>query len=190
MSLTDQQLIRAFCDQNDTAAFGELVSRHQDRLINSLTRMLGSYEEACDVGQEAFLQAFRKLHSFRRESQFYTWLFRIAMNKAISRKRKKKHNPASLESVRDARGDDAIDHNPDAKPAANLEREERQALVQQALSSLSDEYRAIIVLQTIDGMSYEEIATVLECPVGTVRSRLHRARMELRDHLDRLMSDI
>ena len=78
MSLTDQQLIRAFCDQNDTAAFGELVSRHQDRLINSLTRMLGSYEEACDVGQEAFLQAFRKLHSFRRESQFYTWLFRIA----------------------------------------------------------------------------------------------------------------
>ena len=186
MSKTDQQLITAFVENGDDGAFGELVVRYQDRIVNSFTKILKSHEEACDVAQEAFLQAYRKLHTFRSEAKFSTWLFRIAMNKSISRQRKQKRETVSLDAVRDLSGKDAVDSNPSASPSANLEREDRQQLVQKALNELSEEYRTIIVLQTIEGLSYEEISSILECPVGTVRSRLHRARLELRDRLERL----
>ncbi len=168
-------------------AFGELVVRYQDRLYNTLLRVCGDAEEARDVAQEAFVQAFVKLDSFRGNSAFYTWLYRIAFNTAISRRRRRKPT-SSLDEARDAAGFEPAD--PDARPEANLEREEQAIQVRAALATLSEEHRSVLVLREIDGCDYETIGEMLEVPVGTVRSRLHRARMQLKEEmLKRMDSD-
>jgi RNA polymerase sigma-70 factor (ECF subfamily) len=171
----------------EPAAYGELVVRYQDRLYNTLLRVCGEAEEARDVAQEAFVQAFVKLDSFRGKSAFYTWLYRIAFNTAISRRRRRKPT-SSLDEARDAAGFEPAD--PDARPEANLEREEQAAQVRAALATLSEEHRSVLVLREIDGCDYETIGEMLDVPVGTVRSRLHRARMQLKEEmLKRMDSD-
>ena len=167
-------------------AFGELVVRYQDRLYNTLTRVCGDAEEARDVAQEAFVQAFVKLDSFQGKSAFYTWLYRIAFNTAISRRRRRKPT-TSLDEARDAAGVEPVDH--DAAPEANLDREEQAIQVQAALATLSEEHRTVLVLREIDDRDYETISQMLDIPVGTVRSRLHRARRELREEMERRMKD-
>ena len=167
-------------------AFGELVVRYQDRLYNTLIRVCGDAEEARDVTQEAFVQAFVKLDSFRGNSAFYTWLYRIAFNTAISRRRRRKPT-FSLDEARDAAGFEPAD--PDARPEANLEREEQAIQVRAALATLSEEHRSVLVLREIDGCDYETIGEMLEVPVGTVRSRLHRARMQLKEEMEKRMKD-
>ncbi len=163
----------------DTAAFGELVQRHQDRLYNAMVHVMGSTEEARDVVQDAFVQAYTKLATFHRTAAFYTWLYRIAFNLSISRRRK--HHPTeSIERNREISGHEPMDP---AAPTDRLEHEERAQQVRQALSMLSDEHRSILVLRDIDDRAYEDIAEILDVPVGTVRSRLHRARMQLREQL-------
>jgi len=161
-------------------AFGELVVRYQDRLYNTLIRVCGDAEEARDVAQEAFVQAFVKLDSFRGNSAFYTWLYRIAFNTAISRRRRRKPT-SSLDEARDTAGFEPAD--PDARPEANLEREEQAIQVRAALATLSEEHRSVLVLREIDGCDYETIGEMLDVPVGTVRSRLHRARMQLKEEM-------
>jgi RNA polymerase sigma-70 factor (ECF subfamily) len=128
------------------------------------------------------------LSTFRQESAFYSWLFRIAYNAAVSRQRKTRREKGSLEATQAATGKEPTDDRPDADPAHNLKLTERQALVQSALDELAEDYRTAIILREMEGMSYEEIAEIVGVPIGTIRSRIHRARTELREKLTRTMA--
>jgi RNA polymerase sigma-70 factor (ECF subfamily) len=174
----------------DSATFGRLVATYQDRLYNSLLRVLGSSEDAADIVQDAFVQAFTKLNTFRGTSAFYTWLYRIAFNLAMSHARRGRKT-ASLDGMKSDVGEEPMDGRPTAE--ADVMQQERAELVHAALSELSMDYRQILVLREIDGCPYDEIAEILDLPVGTVRSRLFRARMEMRDlltprlHIERIV---
>jgi RNA polymerase sigma-70 factor (ECF subfamily) len=164
----------------DKGAFGDLVLRYQDRLFNSLFHIVGSHEDAADVVQDALVQAFVKLKSFRGASKFYTWLYRIAFNIAISQKRR--HRPTvSLDGAKAGTGDEPLSAG--QSPEDEISSGEDIEKVQEALADLADDHRTIITLREIDGFAYEEIADFLDLPVGTVRSRLFRARKELKDRL-------
>jgi len=181
----DAQLIDDALAGN-SSAFGRLVTRYQDRLYNTLVHVVGSTDEAYDVVQDAFVQAYLKLRSFQRNSAFYTWLYRIAFNLAISRRRR--HKPTtSIEQSRELTGGEPTSH--DDAPCDPLDREERVQQVRTALGNLSEEFRTVLVLREIDGCCYETIAEVLDLPVGTVRSRLHRARLELREQLKEVFQE-
>lgn len=182
----DQTLIDS-CLAGRRDAFGQLVERYQNRLFHSLLHLLGSAEDAQDAAQDAFVHAFEKLGTYRGQSQFYSWLFRIAFNTAVSAKRKTRRMSVSLEARRDASGLEPSDGNPAAEPSFAMDVSDRQRLVRQALSELSDEFRTALVLKEIDGMSYDEIADLVQVPLGTVRSRIHRARLELREKLAGLL---
>ena len=169
----------------DQQAFGSLVLRYQDRLFNTMLRVLGSTEDARDVTQNAFVQAFLKLESFRGDSKFYTWLYRIAMNLALSHIRRRKA-VVSIEHARETSAMEPEDRDP--LPQDRLLGNERVRLVQQALSQLGDQARQILVLREIEDCSYETIAEILELPIGTVRSRLFRARMQLKEQLQALLA--
>ncbi len=168
------------------AAFGQLVLKYQDRLYNTVVHVVHSAEDARDVVQEAFVQAFVKLETFHGTSAFYTWLYRIAFNVAISRSRKKKRPTVSVERDRETTGQEPVDRR--AGPSEQAEQEERCRQVREAIATLSDEHRAVVILREIDGCCYETIAEILELPVGTVRSRLHRARLQLRDQLKEVLT--
>ncbi|MCC7418842.1 MAG: sigma-70 family RNA polymerase sigma factor [Planctomycetaceae bacterium] len=181
----DQHLINE-CLAGRTAAFDQLVFRYQDRLYNSLVRMLRSAEDARDIAQEAWVHAFQGLTTFRGNSAFYSWLFRIAYNAAVSDKRKLRVTGASLEAAREQAGVEPADHRAESEPSHALVQTERQARVQTALAHLSEEYRTVLVLKELENLKYEEIAELTGCPIGTVRSRIHRARLELADKLRQL----
>ncbi|MEX2176861.1 MAG: sigma-70 family RNA polymerase sigma factor [Pirellulaceae bacterium] len=185
MAQDDGELIHATL-RGDSAAFGQLVHRYQDRLLTALYHVSGSRDEAEDVAQEAFVLAYVKLTLFAGSSSFYTWLYRIAFNTAISRRRKRR-GEASVEQTRDTTGSEPHD---DAEPAEDrLLRQERAAQVQQALARLPDEFRRVLVLREMDGCDYDTIAQILELPIGTVRSRLHRARLHLKEQLSAAITD-
>ncbi len=176
----DQSLIEA-CRAGRTEAFGELVRRHQDRLYPTLLRLTGDADDALDLLQDAFLRAFEKLDRFHGDSSFYTWVYRIAVNLALSGRRRRRGTVRFLGG-----GGDLIDPPDDpsvSDPTLPLERAERDDLIQAALNALADDHRAVVVMKEFDGLRYEEIAAILGVPVGTVRSRLHRARLELRERL-------
>jgi len=174
----DQGLIDA-CRRGQTEAFGMLVRRYQDRLYPTVLRLTGSAEDAHDLLQETFLRAYRKLGQFQGGSSFYTWVYRIAVNLALGERRRRKTARPALDLTAHDRFDPP-DDRAQTDPAAPLEREERDARIQNALSALAPDHRAVVVLKDLDGLRYEEIAEMLKIPVGTVRSRLHRARHELR----------
>ena len=163
-----------------SAAFGELVRKYQDRLYHTLVHVVGSPEDALDIVQEAFVQAFLKLETFKRESAFYTWLYRIAFNMAASHRRRRKPT-VSVEQARESSGSEPID--PELGPEDSVQLDERREQVRKAIAGLNEEHRAVLVLREIDGCRYEEIAEILDVPIGTVRSRLHRARLQLREEL-------
>src|SRR5688572_17417884 len=152
----DSQWIQA-ARRGDAAAFGQLVRQYQDRLANALLYVCGSHDEAEDVAQEAFVQAYVKLRTFAGGSAFYTWLYRIAVNAAISRRRKRREQ-TSVDSKREELGLEPMDDGEQADE--RLLREERAVQVQQALSRLSDEHRTILVLREIDDCDYDEIANI------------------------------
>jgi len=168
----------------DTASFGALVRKYQDRLFNTMVHVAGSREEAEDVVQDAFVKAFVKLKTFQGNSAFYTWLYRIAFNVSVSRKRRKRPEP-SVDASRDVIGSDPAD--PEEAPSVRLEREESIAQVRRALAALGEEQRGILLLREMEGYTYEEISAVLDLPIGTVRSRLHRARLQFRDELKEVL---
>jgi len=179
----DGQLIAETLGGN-SAAFGQLVRKYQDRLYNTLVHALGDRHEAEDVVQEAFVQAFLKLDHFAGRSAFYTWLYRIAFNLAADKRRR--HKPAvSIEHTRQLAGNDPPHSNPG--PEGHLEQQERCEQVRRALAALAEEHRNVIVLREIEGCCYETIAEILDLPIGTVRSRLHRARLELRELLKQML---
>lgn len=183
---SDQALIdRSLAGESD--AFGELVRRHQDRLFGSLSHLLGSVHDAADVAQDAFVLAYRNLSRFRGQSAFYSWLFRIAYNAAVNHQRRHRRKSQSLDGRREDQGEEPVDSRLSSDPAAGMQTDERTRLVRDALAELGEDYRNALILKEIEGLPYEEIAAVMECPVGTVRSRIHRARHELRDKLTRVI---
>lgn len=179
---SEARLIRA-ATAGDQESFGRLVLKYQDRLVNSLYHLIGNQAEAEDVAQEAFVQAFLKLGSFRGQSQFYTWLFRIARNQAISRFRRSR-KLASIDGGES--GGEQMLLSQEAAPDRRLLEGETVAQVQLALARLSEEHRAILILRELEELDYDAIAAALDLPVGTVRSRLHRARLQLKAELEAL----
>jgi RNA polymerase sigma-70 factor (ECF subfamily) len=180
VSRTDQELIQATLS-GQTDAYGDLVLRYQDRLFNGLLRVVKSREDARDAAQDAFLQAYQKLDAFRGDSQFYSWLFRIAMNAGLSKLRRKSSKDVSL-TAQQEQGHDVTDAAvPD--PSHRMDQTEQQTKVLAALNSLGDDYRIVLTLKEMEGLKYDEIAEIVGCPIGTVRSRIHRARSELKDKL-------
>jgi RNA polymerase sigma-70 factor, ECF subfamily len=175
----------------DMSAFSRLVTKYQDRVVNTCWRISGNLDDAQDLTQEAFLRALESIDAFQRKSGFYTWLFRIAVNLSISHRRK-----ASRGVKLSLHGDDGrwrSDHQAarlvgrvtrdSDDPSSRLSAKETTQIVTEGLEQLDDDYRAVIVLRDIEGFDYEQIAGILEVPIGTVKSRLFRARMELRNRL-------
>jgi RNA polymerase sigma-70 factor (ECF subfamily) len=185
----DENSLIAACRAGRTEAFGVLVQRYQDRLYPTMLRLTGSADDALDLLQDAFLRAFEKLDRFQGESSFYTWVYRIAVNLALSGRRRRRVT-ARL-GIGGGRGEllDPQDDSSLSDPTLPLEQAERDDLIQSALNSLADDHRAVVVMKEFDGLHYEEIATILNVPVGTVRSRLHRARLDLRERLKGVVSE-
>jgi RNA polymerase sigma-70 factor, ECF subfamily len=184
VSADDPRLI-AESLKGETAAFGTLVRRYQDRLYNTVYRLVDNAEDAQDVVQEAFLHAYQALDSFKGDSLFFTWLYRIAVNTAISHKRKRRI-VLSLNAGRNGEsGLEPLDDSEATQPGHALEQVEQERRIQKALNQLSPEHRSVLVLKDMEGQKYEEMAEILQVPIGTIRSRLHRARTELREVLQR-----
>jgi RNA polymerase sigma-70 factor (ECF subfamily) len=181
--VNDDQLIDEALTGNSTA-FGKLVLKYQDRLCHTITHVMGSADDAYDVVQDTFVQAFLRLESFQRTAAFYTWLYRIGLNMAMTHLRRRK--PAlSIDRMRDATSQEPID--PGRGPDGPMRQQERVDQVQAALATLSEEFRVVLVLRDMEDCDYQTIAEMLELPLGTVRSRLHRARLQLRDQLKEVM---
>ena len=175
----------------DMSAFSRLIARYQDRVVNACWRISGNADDAHDLAQEAILRALESIDRFQHKSGFYTWLFRIATNLAISHRRQaarrvklslhgpdgqfRGDQPGAQLAGRVSTGSD--------DPSVRLSSRETQERVAEELDRLEDDHRAVVVLRDIEGFDYREIAEILDVPVGTVKSRLYRARMELRDRL-------
>lgn len=179
MQNEDQQTIDRVL-AGDTAAYAVLVGKYQHRLLGLLYNSCRDRNIAEDIAQEAFARAYRKLNLFAGNSQFYTWLAKIAMNLLVSSRRKKRiENQVAREGF-----DVAIDTvGSDESPEDNIELTETQQTVRDAIALLDEERRTVLLLRDFDGMDYEAISQALDIPVGTVRSRLHRARLELKSIL-------
>ena len=181
VNVDDQRLIDQ-CLDGDAAAFGELVRRYQDRLYSTVYRLVDNPDDAQDVVQDAFLNAYQSLDRFKGDSLFFTWLYRIAVNTAISHKRKQRVL-LSIDAGR--QGAQPLDDSEYSRPGEALERAEQGQRVQHALARLSPEHRTALILKDMEGQKYEEMAEILNVPIGTIRSRLHRARAELRELLEK-----
>jgi len=189
--ITDDQLLIERCRSGHPEAFGDLVSKYQRRLVRTLGTLLGNGHDALDVAQEAFLKAFLNLDSFRGDAAFYSWLFRIAWNGAATLRRKQRVRASvSLDAIREMSGVEPDDISPTSDPTRALQISEDQQLLRQSLNELGEDYRTALILKEIEGLSYEEIASLTDCPIGTVRSRIHRARQELRAKLDRTLKAV
>ncbi len=189
--IIDDQLLIERCRSGHPEAFGDLVTKYQRRLVRTLSSLLGNGHDALDVAQDAFLKAYLNLDSFRGDAAFYSWLFRIAWNGAATLRRKQRvRASASLDAIREQSGIEPDDISPTSDPTRALQTSEDQQLLRQALNELGEDYRTALILKEIEGLSYEEIATLTDCPIGTVRSRIHRARQELRAKLDRTLKAV
>jgi RNA polymerase sigma-70 factor (ECF subfamily) len=195
----DAALLRQ-AQNGDRTAYGQIVVSYQDRLYNAVLRMVGDADEAAEVTQEAFTRGLMKIDGFRGEASAYTWLFRIAMNLAISQLRKvQRHRVFSLDrpstngngrygaaaSTDDQASSlvDRVAQDRSAAPPDALESRERGEQVLEALGRLDPEYRAVLVMRDVEGFDYQQMADVLGLPLGTLKSRLFRARLALRDEL-------
>lgn len=183
------------CQRGDTKAFETLVERHQKKMLNIAYRMIGDYDDACDITQDAFVAAYKAIGTFKGEAKFSTWLYRIVINQSKNRLKQ-------LRAHRDGRryGDDCANTKDEeatgsssrqqAGPGILMERRERDAHVQRCITALDADYREVVVLRDIQGFSYEEISAMLKIPDGTVKSRLARARNALRACLQKVMGDL
>ena len=195
IAFDDLTLVQRF-RQGDIESFSLLVEKYQDRIYNMLLRMCGRPADAEELAQEAFLRAMERIGQFHGRSKFYTWLFRIAANLAISHRRRggriKFHSLTGPEDG-DSSGSDALTSGLAAKrqggPQAAAVAAETSEYVMEALGELDDEFRLVVVLRDIEEMDYAQVADVMNVPVGTVKSRLHRARALLRDRLRGLLDD-
>ena len=176
-NVTDQALVERV-QQGDKKAFDLLVLKYQHRIMKVLSRYMYDQHEVQDLAQEAFIKAYRALPNFRGDSAFYTWLYRIAINTAKNHLVAQGHRPPS-EDI-DASDAEQYDGESALKEYASPERElltdEIQRVVAKAIEELPDDLKTAITLRELEGMSYEEIAEAMDCPIGTVRSRIFRAR--------------
>lgn len=173
------------CKEGDHRAFRVLVERYEGRIYNLACSILGDREVARDAAQTAFIRAYQALPGFRVDSKFYTWLYRIAVNVCLNaaQKEKRRRDSTSLDTLLES-GRFHSDHLWDFRtPAGDFERLQLQETIQEVLNRLSPDHRLVIVLKDIQGLSQEEISETLNCSVGTVKSRLSRARTHLRDLL-------
>ena len=173
----DQALIRRV-QQGDRAAFDLLVRKYQHRIAALISRYVHDWSECQDVAQDTFIRAYRAIGTFRGDAQFYTWLYRIAVNTAknhlvASRRRPPTDDVDAEDAVNFGSGERLRDN---ATPEHELLRDEIQRSVSDTVAALPDELRMAITLREVDGLTYEEIAERMQCPIGTVRSRIFRAR--------------
>ncbi len=189
--LTDEELVRDFL-AGDHAAFEELATRYQPAIMNMAYRLLGNRSDAGDVCQEVFVLLLRKLGSFRGEAKFSTWLYRVSLNACHDYARRSRRNVSLSESpgddlpeIEQRLADDGLE-----APEASMERAEVQKAVREAISRLPYKFKEIIYLHDISGYNYKEVAEILDISLGTVKSRLNRARnrlaLELRDFWEQM----
>ena len=175
------------CRRGDAAAFARLVALHEGMVFNLAARLLGDAEEARDLSQEVFLQVFRMLGRFEGRSSLRTWIYRIVVNQCRNRqrwwRRRRRDRALPLQDLTEAQEARLSEGQPGAGPQQELERRDRARVVQAALSALSFDHRAVLMLREVEGLSCEEIANALSLPAGTVKSRLARAREALRRRL-------
>jgi RNA polymerase sigma-70 factor (ECF subfamily) len=172
--------------KGDLAAYDELIKRYQERIYATIYHMTSNHEDANDLAQESFIKAFQALKSFKGGSSFYTWLYRIAVNKTINFLKQRKNRQAmSLNDV-----DFQVEHDPDLvalisnkTPRREAGLSELQEKLNEALLKLSEPHRLVVVLHDVQGQSHEEIAKIMDCNIGTVRSRLFYARQQLQAYL-------
>ena len=180
---SDAELVRQ-AQRGDAAAFAELLTRYQDRVFNTCYRMCHNEADALDLVQATFLKVLENLTQFRGRARFTTWLFRIAVNVVLSHRRARLHQAASLDEARDDGARSAPAREPRAVDGPTVaERRELHERVAWALAQLDDEFRAAVVLKDVEDLDYAAIAEVLDVPVGTVKSRIHRGRLMLRELL-------
>lgn len=186
MKRDDQQLIEA-SREGDTGALEELLSRHEKQVYRFSLRMCGSEEDAKEVLQETLLAAFRGLHAFRGEAELSTWLYQVARTHCLRARRKRVGEPTELQPLDspDAARVEAAAHTPDEASHARQMGEVLQA----AILALPEEQRETLILRDVEGLSAEEAARVVGIEVGALKSRLHRARLQLRTHLSTLLGE-
>jgi len=184
-TVEDAELV-AQVKRGETQAYGELVRRYQDRVFNTCWRICGHLEDARDLTQDAFLKAYEGLSSFRGDSGFFTWVFRVAVNLALThRRRGRNRRVVSLDQAAEGEGEPleplVFKTHGEAQddPAEGPSQTELHSALGRALQSLDDDQRAVVVLRDIEGFDYDRIAAILQVPAGTVKSRLFRARMAL-----------
>ena len=186
---TDKELVRRV-QKGDRHAFDLLFTRYQQKILNLVSRYLRDREDVEDVAQEAFIKAFRALPRFRGESAFYTWLYRIAINTAknhlVARSRRPPGVDVDIEDAEFMDGTDVLKES--ESPEAALARDELSAEINLAISLLPDDLRSAVTLREFDGLSYEQIAEIMDCPVGTVRSRIFRAREAIDRRIEPLLN--
>lgn len=183
---TEAQLVER-CKAGDSEAFDELISAHQDRVFNTAFRLMGNYEEALDLTQEVFLNCFRKIENFKGDSALSTWLYRITVNTAKNRWKYQQsrglNRMTSMDAPMDADDEERVKQYPDNQPTPRKVATDRQAMAhfEKQLETLNGEHREVLVLRYMEELSYEEISDILGLSLGTVKSRIHRARNELRE---------
>ena len=195
----DAMLLRQ-AQSGDRTAYGQIVLTYQDRLYNAVLRLVGDPDEASEITQEAFTRGLMKIDSFRGDASAYTWLFRIAMNLAITELRKGQRrrvfsldrpttNPSARQGGEDQASSlvDRMAQDRSAGPSEQVERRERDQEVLAALGRLDPDYRVALVMRDVEGFDYQQMAEVLDLPLGTLKSRLFRARLALRDELKSYM---
>ncbi|MEM8593584.1 MAG: RNA polymerase sigma factor RpoE [Pseudomonadota bacterium] len=187
---SDQQLVERV-QKGDNRAFDVLVLKYQHKIISLVMRFVHDHAEAQDITQEAFIKAYRALPKFRGDSQFYTWLYRIAINTAknhlVSRKRKIQSSGIDVEEGQYFEGADKLRDT--SNPESLMQRDDLERQLKEVLKQLPDELRTALTLREFNGLSYEDIADVMDCPVGTVRSRIFRAREALEKVIDEALLD-
>jgi len=183
------------CQRGDVDAFRPLVERHQKKMLNIAYRMMGDYEAASEVVQDAFLHAYKAIRKFRGEARFSTWLCRIVINLSKNRIRQMKtqseREGVSLDAPIETEDGQVSQDPPSGEPSAleQMERKEVQTAVQMCINALESDYREVLVLRDIQGLSYDEIGEILEIPGGTVKSRLFRARDALKEDLKKVFGE-
>ncbi len=186
--ITDQQLVERV-QNGDKKAFDLLVIKYQQRIVNLVSRFVRNQADALDVTQDAFIKAYRALPNFRGDSAFYTWMYRIAVNTAKNHLAVQNRRPMDIDQdvseIEQIEGDHALKEY--ATPEHMLLRDEIQDTVIQAIEGLPEDLRIAITLREVEGLSYEDIAEAMECPIGTVRSRIFRAREAIDKELKPLL---
>jgi RNA polymerase sigma factor (sigma-70 family) len=188
---TEERALVARAQSGDLEAYDALVRRHQERVYATIYHMTSNHEDAADLAQETFVKAFQALKSFKGDSSFFTWLYRIGVNKTINHLKQRKHRgQVSLNDL-----DVNVENDPDLvalvsdrTPRRDVSLRELQERLNMAMQHLSEEHRMVVTLHDIQGLKHEEIAGIMRCNVGTVRSRLFYARQQLQAYLGEWMN--